>query len=81
MILPLAYFYVLVPLLLPVLLVGAWFVLFLFSKPVEAIRRVEYSDFFGPGGPDDPLTVRIPRDVYDELLARRDEQTDIRSAA
>jgi hypothetical protein len=25
--------------------------------------------------------VRIPRDAYDELLARRDEQTDIRSAA
>jgi hypothetical protein len=81
MILPLAYFYLLVPLLLPVLLVGAWFVLFLFYRPVEAIRRVQYSDFFGPGGPDDPLTVRLPRDEYEELLARVEEQAERRRAA
>jgi hypothetical protein len=55
MIRPLAYFFFLVPIVLASVVFGAWFLLFLVSKPVEALLRVPFREFLGPGGPDDPF--------------------------
>jgi hypothetical protein len=60
-----AYFFLLIPILLVGLLVGAWFVLLLFTRTgLDAIRNTPYHEFLGPGGPDDPFTVRIPREAH-----------------
>lgn len=44
-----------IPLLLASMAVFAWFVLSLFNRPVEAIRRTKHGELLGPGGPDDPF--------------------------
>jgi hypothetical protein len=71
-----AYFFLLIPVLLVALVVCAWIALVLSSRTGrDAIRNTPYRDFLGAGGPDDPFTVRIPREEYEELLARPQEQT------
>jgi hypothetical protein len=71
----------LILILLAGLVVTAWFALFLASNPAEAIRSVPYHEHLGPGGPDDPFTMRVPREADDGEHPRRSEQTDLRSAA
>jgi hypothetical protein len=67
--------------LLAALVIVPWLVLFLLSDPGDAIRSVPHRPFLGPGGPDDPFTVRIPREDYDELRPRTRERTGFRRAA
>jgi hypothetical protein len=62
MITPLAFVFLLIPVLLAGLVVVAWFVLLLFNKPADAIRSVPYHEMLGLGGPDDPFTVRVVRE-------------------
>jgi hypothetical protein len=64
--------------LLAGLVIVPWLVLFLANNPGDAIRSVPDREFLGRGGPDDPFTVRVPRDAYEELLARQDAQTTAR---
>jgi hypothetical protein len=54
---PLAYFFLLVPLVLASIVFGAWFLLFLFSKPTKLLLSVPFRELLGPGGPDDPFAV------------------------
>jgi hypothetical protein len=56
-----AYFFVLIPVLLGALVGGAWLVLMLVTHGVEAIRTTPYREHLGPGGPDDPFTKRVQR--------------------
>jgi hypothetical protein len=66
----LAYVFLLIPILLALLVLGAWFLLILSVRAgAEAIRNVPYRDFLGPGGPDDPFTVRVPREEYEAMLS------------
>jgi hypothetical protein len=62
-------------LLLAAVVVVPWLFLFLVNDPGKAIRDMPYREFLGPGGPDDPFTVRIPREAHEELLARQPAQT------
>jgi hypothetical protein len=71
----------LILMLLAGLVVTAWFALFLASNPAEAIRSVPYRQHLGPGGPDDPFTVRVPREADDEQRPRHGEPTDLPRAA
>jgi hypothetical protein len=72
----LAYVFLLIPILLAGLVFGAWFFLLLSTRAGrDAIRDLPYREFLGPGGPDDPFTVRIPRGEYEELRSRRRAQT------
>jgi hypothetical protein len=59
----LAYFFLLIPVVLAGLIVGAWFVLLLvLTRAADSIRSVPHREFFGFGGPDDPFTVRVARE-------------------
>jgi hypothetical protein len=64
--------------LLAGLVIVPWLFLFLSYGPGNAIRSVPDREFLGPGGPDDPFSVRIPRKTYDELLARQAQTRTVR---
>jgi hypothetical protein len=78
----LAYFFLLIPILLAGLVLGLWF-LFLVSARAgaDAIRKMPYRDFLGPGGPDDPFTVRVPREEYAAMLSGAHSRTRVAPAA
>jgi hypothetical protein len=72
----LAYLFLLIPFLLAALVLGVWVLLLLITRTgVDAIRRMPYHEFFGFGGPDDPFTVRMPREEYAAVLSRPHGQT------
>jgi hypothetical protein len=72
----LAYLFLFIPILLAGLVIGVSFLLLLFARAgTDAIRDVPYRDFLGPGGPDDPFTVRIPRQEYETMASRPHAQT------
>jgi hypothetical protein len=66
-----AYVFPLLPILLAGLVAGAWLLLLVMGTGRDAIRNMPHRDFLGPGGPDDPFTVRIPREEYEALPSRR----------
>jgi hypothetical protein len=73
-----AYFFLLIPVLLAALVVGAWIALVLSTRTgMNAIRNAPFREFLGPGGPDDPSTVLVPRDQYEELLATQREPAGV----
>jgi hypothetical protein len=75
-----AYFFLLIPVLLAALVVGAWIALVFSTRTgVDAIRTAPFREFLGPGGPDDPSTVLIPRDEYEQLLATRRQAGVVRT--
>jgi hypothetical protein len=72
-----AYLFLFIPILLAGLIVGVWSLFVLFTRAgAEAIRNVPFRDFLGPGGPDDPFTVRVPREEYEAMISRSREQTE-----
>jgi hypothetical protein len=72
----LAYLFLLVPFLLAGLVLGVWALLLLITRTgVDAIRPMPYQEFFGFGGPDDPFTVRVPREEYAAVHSRPLGQT------
>jgi hypothetical protein len=71
-----AYLFLFMPILLAGLVVGVWFLLLLFARAgADGIRNMPYRDFLGPGGPDDPSTVRVPREEYEAVLSHPHRQT------
>jgi hypothetical protein len=67
-----AYWFLLIPILFAAVIFSAWFVLLLAIHSTEAFRRAPHREFLGPGGPDDPFTVRVVREVDDQLPRRRE---------
>jgi hypothetical protein len=75
-----AYFFLLIPVLLAALVVGAWIAVVLSTRTgMDAIRNAPFREFLGPGGPDDPSTVLIPRDEYEQLLASQRQPGVVRT--
>jgi hypothetical protein len=66
----LAYLFLLVPFLFAGLVIGVWVLLLITRTGVDAIRRMPYQEFLGFGGPDDPFTVRVPREEYAAVHTR-----------
>jgi hypothetical protein len=78
----LAYFFLLIPILLAGLVLGIWFLSLVSARAgADAIRKMPYRDFLGPGGPDDPFTVRIPREEYEAMLSGPHRSTQVAPAA